>query len=871
MTQNHKKTQVKSAALSMLVVASMLIMAMGIGTTGVKAATVKETGGDLVIGIYNAPQTTNPTEAASEEWIMNYLYDSLAVYKPSEGVLPWLADSWEVAPDNVTVNVTLKTGVTFTDGAPLTALDVVSSYQTYMATTDCIYNSYVSYIQGVFEIDEHTVQFVLKSPNSDFFTKGLMVPIMEQYHQDVGTGPFMDYATGSRTGTDTNVTLNDPNDAGTRVGGTNVNFQLSHGNVDPASVTIHEFAPILNNTGAFVGTNWSAETTLNSTEYDVDSKNGTLTIHTLDEFDYVTVDFTFTQDIFTLSVNSDYFMGRAYIDSATFVVEGKDAAAVDDINNGRIDVIFDQVDPYYKSVVKGANVLTPLTTNTIELRINCGVVPLNNSDFRKAISYVVDKESFVSDTLMKSGIVGDSVIPRDNLFWYNSSLSPRPYSKGAASSILTSAGFTDKDGDGYVDLPDGSPFSLSLKSVGITEDNYLAAEAQVVSVILGQVGINTTWIVEPGDNVSADMHGGNFDLVMTRMSYPLDPSYLNDFVTGNANNFMHYSNANFDAVMEKANTVMDLAMKQQYIKQAQGVLYEDTAVVVLTYLNGLQLYDGTKYDGYYNMINGINNKFSLLEVYHVIVGSLDMAITSPDSSDSGDSVTITVTVANETSNIEGAKVELTVSAGTLSQEEVITGASGTAEVTLTLPTVDELTDVTITAKAYKAGYIHTEKSATITVHPLPLPELSVSIEKPQGGIYNVGSENSTTITVTVTSAGEPVANATVEAILDPSITGANISLSSPTTNSNGQVTVTFTAPKTSTDISYTLTAIAHKDGYMSSSGQGRDSSVQIYVKGAAPENPTAKTDQVPGFEAITALAAISLAGAAFEIRRKKRK
>lgn len=870
MTQNHKKTQVKSAALSMLVVISMLIMAMGIGTTGVKAATVKETGGDLVIGIYDAPETTTPLNATGDEWIMNYLYDSLAVYKPSEGIVPWLADSWEVV-DNVTVNVTLKSGVSFTDGAPLTSADVVYTYQQYKSGNG-FYHDYVSFIQDVTAVDNTTVQFVLSAPNSDFFTKALLVPVIKSGSagSPVGTGPFTDYTTGSRTGTDTNVTLNDPKDAGNRVGGTNVEFQLPHGNIIDGSVTVHLYHPIIDN-GNFTATNWSDEEILNASDYDVDLANGILTIHSLNEFDYVTVDFSFTQNTFTISVNPNYFMGRAYIDSATFVVEGKDAAAVDDINNGRIDVIFDQVDPEYKSKVEGLNVFTPLTTTTIELRINCDAAPLNNSDFRKAISYAIDKESFVSDTLMNSGIVGDSIIPRDNTFWYNSSLSPRPYSKGTASSILTQAGFTDFDGDGHVDLPDGSPFSITIKSAGITEDNYVAAEAQVVSEILKEIGVNNTWIVDSGANVSEDMHSGNFDLVMTRMSYPLDPSYLNDFVTGNANNFMHYSNSTFDAIMGNASRAMDITAKQQYIKQAQGILYDDTGVVVLAYLNGLQLYDGAKYEGYYNMINGINNKFSLLEVYHIIEGNLDMAITSPDSGDSEEEVTLTLSVTDGASTIEGAKVEISTTAGTLSETEVVTDASGTAEVTLTLPSVEELTDITVNAKAYKAGYIHVEKSTTITVHPLPLPELSVSVDKPASGIYNVGSENRTTITITVTSGGEAVSNATVEISLDPSITGAMVSLSSPTTNSNGQVTATFTAPKTSTDISYTLTAIAHKDGYKSSSGQGRDSSVQIYVKGAAPENPTATTDQVPGFEAITLLAAISLAGVAFGIQRKRRK
>ncbi len=862
----------------------MIFMAIGAGTAGVKAATVKEIGGDLLVGVYEAPATTNPLNATDEEWIMDLLYDSLAVYKPTEGIIPWLAADWEVAADNLTVNVTLRSGVTFTDGTELTSADVVYSYEQYMSSGS-IYNGYVSFINAVTAIDDATVQFVLNAPNSDFFTKALLVPIIKDgsANSPVGTGPFMDYTSGNRTGTNYNITLNDPNDAGTRRGGTNVQFELSHTDVNPDEVVVHIFPPLLNETGAFVGTNWSAETILNSTtEYEVDGPNGILTIYSMSEFDYVTVDFTFTQNTFSLAVNPNYFMGRPYIDSVTFVEEVKDSAAVDDLNNGRIDVIFDNVDPYYKSVIEGANVVTPLTTNTIELRINCGATPLNNSDFRKAVSYAVDKASFVSDTLMNSGIVGDSIIPRDNVFWYNSSLPARPYDKGTASSILTSAGFVDTDGDGYVDLPDGTPFYITIKSVGITEDNYLAAEAQVVSVILKEIGINNTWIVDIGANVSADMYSGNFDMVMTRMSYPLDPSYLNDFVTGNANNFMQYSNPDFDAVMQKANSAMDISTKQKYIKDAQGILYEDTAVIVLTYLNGLQFYNGTKYDGYYNMINGINNKFSLLEVYHVIEGSLDMVIIpSTVSATSGDTMTVTVTVTDGSNSIEGAKVMFSVSAGTLSEEEIYTDASGTGSVTLTLPEVNETTDVTITVAAYKAGYIHVKKSAAVTVKPVEtLPSLSVEITNlPQEGRFTVGSGNSTEIIVLVTSDGTVIPDANLVVTLSPSITGAMTSVSA---GENDTLVINFTAPGTTTDIYYTLSIVAEKDGYETSASR----SVQIEVVGSpAPVsagetnylNQTTYTNETipgpeqktPGFEAVMVILAISIATIAFATYRKR--
>ncbi len=858
MTQKQKKTQVKSAALSILVVAAMIFVAMVPATT-VNADT-KEVGGNLIAAVKEAPATINPLNATQNEWIMNVLYDSLAIYDPAKGVLPWLASNWSV--DNTTVTVTLKNGVTFTDGSPMTSADVVYSYNQYKAAPNTYYGAYVSDIKSVSASDDMTVVFTLSAPDSNFFTKALMVPIIKQgtAGNPVGTGPFMGFTTGSRTGTDNNITLNDPTDAGSRQGG-NVTFQLPHNHLVNGTVVVHCYAPIMYN-GSFIGTNWSKE---NTHAVDYDYKDGKITIHDLNEFEYVTVDFTFEQETFSVSVNKNYFAGRPYLDGITFVMEyGMDSAAVDDINNQRVDVIFDMVDSYYKSVVQGMNSLTPMTTNTIELRMNERNAPLNNSDFRKAVSYSIDKAGFVSKTLMNSGIVADSVVPRDNVYWYNASLAPRPYSISMASSTLTNAGFVDKDGDGYIDLPDGTPFHLTVKSVGIDVDNYLAAEAQVISEVLkNDVGINNTWVVESPENITDDMNSGNFDLIMVRMTYPLDPSYLETFMTGNPGNFMGYSNASFDAIMEKASTTMDMSMKQKYIKEAQGILYDDTATVVLSYLKGLQYYNGKTYDGYYSMINGINNKMSLLNVYHVIEGSLYMSVVvSTFSPMSGKDVKITFTVTDGTNPVEGATIYLVASDGTLSSTTLTTDANGKAVLTLTVPEVNELKDVSVTARAYKPGYIHAEDTMKVTVHPAEQKALSISVTPTSA---EVGSGNSTTLDVTVVVAGEgtPVAGAVLDVTVLPS-TGATVKVSGPT-DENGHATITFTAPKTTNRIIQTVQISAHADGYSDPASPAISS---ITVVGTPAEPPTVQADNVPGFGAFAALAAIALAGVAFGIRKK---
>lgn len=92
------------------------------------------------------------------------IYDSL-VYYNSKTFKPeaQLATSWrEVTPTQV--RFTLRTGVKFSDGSPLTADDVVYSIHRAMAKTSN-YQVYTQGIDKVVKVNENTVDFMMKGPN----------------------------------------------------------------------------------------------------------------------------------------------------------------------------------------------------------------------------------------------------------------------------------------------------------------------------------------------------------------------------------------------------------------------------------------------------------------------------------------------------------------------------------------------------------------------------------------------------------------------------------------------------------------------------------------------------------------------------------
>jgi peptide/nickel transport system substrate-binding protein len=84
-------------------------------------------GGNLVIARTADSQSMNKTTVFDNEsiWIFEQIMEPLYTVTPNgKGVQPWLATSYTVSPDKKTYTFTLRKGVKFSNGKPLTSADV---------------------------------------------------------------------------------------------------------------------------------------------------------------------------------------------------------------------------------------------------------------------------------------------------------------------------------------------------------------------------------------------------------------------------------------------------------------------------------------------------------------------------------------------------------------------------------------------------------------------------------------------------------------------------------------------------------------------------------------------------------------------------
>lgn len=143
---------------------------VGIGILNNKVLVSKPVfGGEVIEGVTGSPYAINPVLAASQtdKDLVSLIFSGLTREYKNE-VINDLAKEHVVSNDGLTYTFTLKDGVTFHDGSPVTAHDVVYTVEKIQDPTLRSPNRIKWEGVEVRAIDDKTVQFILKKPFADF-------------------------------------------------------------------------------------------------------------------------------------------------------------------------------------------------------------------------------------------------------------------------------------------------------------------------------------------------------------------------------------------------------------------------------------------------------------------------------------------------------------------------------------------------------------------------------------------------------------------------------------------------------------------------------------------------------------------------------
>ena len=152
-------------------------------------------GGSVVVGMTQDLASLDPhvdTDAGTRDVVFN-LYEGLVKPTSDGGFIPAVASDYIISDDAKTYTFTLRDGITFHDGTPVTIEDVKYSIDRY-AEIQGESSAFSSLVDSVEVQDDKTLVVNLKESYSEFLPM-MTIAIIPQSNEDpagnpIGTGPF---------------------------------------------------------------------------------------------------------------------------------------------------------------------------------------------------------------------------------------------------------------------------------------------------------------------------------------------------------------------------------------------------------------------------------------------------------------------------------------------------------------------------------------------------------------------------------------------------------------------------------------------------------------------------------------------------------
>lgn len=217
--------------------------------------------------------------------------------------------------------------------------------------------------------------------------------------------------------------------------------------------------------------------------------------------------------------------------------------------------------------------------------------PLDDARVRRALTLGINRQQLVDH--LRAGFGEPAVGPIGPHHWsYDDALEPLPFDPDGARALLREAGIEDRNGDGILELPDGTPFSLELRLPAGSAMNRDIGE--LVRNDLTTLGVRfTTRPLEFGTMV-ADISppARNFEGVLLAWEADFRVNLGDLFHSGRIDGlyqFAGYTNAEVDSLIERAALIPDRAEAEPLLRRLQQVLRDEQPWTFLYYYPDLYL------------------------------------------------------------------------------------------------------------------------------------------------------------------------------------------------------------------------------------------------------------------------------------------
>lgn len=485
---------------------------------------------ELAIQVGPTPETIDPALNSSNDGgnMLQHLAEGLLKVDKNGNTVPGLAESYEVSDDGLTYTFKLRKGLKWSDGSDLTAKDFVYSWKR------------------------------VADPNT-----------AAPYGQDV-LGKVKGYEEAAGGNIDA-LAVSAPDDT---------TFVVELANPVPFFDKIAAFSTLVPVQEATIEANGDAWTLSPET-------NVTAGPYKLAEFT--------DGDRIVLEKNENYWdKDSITFDKITYRLIEDPNAAYTAYNQGEVSMI-KSVPSEEIPALKGTEEfhVDPLM-GTYYLSFNTTKKPFDNEDVRMALSLVIDRD-YVANTVMQGTYLpankmigpGVSDAAPDSSF---EKVTEEKYTKGVGSGDYEADVAKAKELLAKAGYPDGQGFPTIEYSTN--DQGYHKSVAEYLqNVWKEKLGINTDIAIKEWKVFTADRRAGNYDVARNGwvMDWNDPSNLLNLFVTGSGNNDGKISIPEYDELMEKAATTINVDERFDYLHKAEQLLLDHAALTPVAYYTDFYL------------------------------------------------------------------------------------------------------------------------------------------------------------------------------------------------------------------------------------------------------------------------------------------
>lgn len=212
--------------------------------------------------------------------------------------------------------------------------------------------------------------------------------------------------------------------------------------------------------------------------------------------------------------------------------------------------------------------------------------PMGDLLLRQAILRALDKETYCKILLKDQYVAGKTLITSSApQYGYDELEDPNAFDTESAAKLLDEGGYTDADGDGWRDLPDGSPLALTFVYYQGRPEQQVVVEATQAE--LSKLGIKVNIEVNDTQTVIDRLAAGNYDLLCMSINVLncADPeNHLNSyFKTGGTYAQYGWENAAFNTLLDELAVTADADERAVLVKQAEQILLDDAVCIYYCY------------------------------------------------------------------------------------------------------------------------------------------------------------------------------------------------------------------------------------------------------------------------------------------------